>query len=73
MRATATKTLLAEKEMEQCTFKPKINNLDPKKANLYGIGVKLPSKTQRKKSRTIKEDSQITNDPVIEKVHHHLE
>ena len=72
MRANATKALLDEKELEQCTFKPKINSLDPKKANLYGIGVKVPSKAERKKPKVM-EDSQNIHDPVIEKVHHHLE
>ena len=35
---------IEEKEYrEKCTFKPKINPLDPEKANLYGINVKQPT------------------------------
>ena len=40
---------------------------------MYGIGVKVPQKIERRKSRANKEDAQIIGDPVIEKVHHHLE
>lgn len=47
--------------------------MDPKKANLYGIGVKVPPRTDRRKSRAYKGDDQNTSDLVIEKVHGHLE
>ena len=73
-----SRALQEQKELELCTFKPKINNLDPRKANLYGIGVKIPPKNERKKSMIATDPEQINmvaaaNEPVIEKVHNHLE
>ena len=44
-----SRALQEEKEFKECTFKPKINPLNPKKTNLYGIGVKMPSKSENKK------------------------
>jgi len=42
---TATSAILQEeKELEKCTFRPKINKLDHKKSNLYGIGVRTRSR-----------------------------
>ena len=50
-----------EKELEECTFKPKINPLDPKKTNLYGIGVKVPAKIEKKKQKNTNDKSSFLN------------
>lgn len=47
-----SRALQEEKELEECTFKPKINPLDPKKTNLYGIGVNVPANKDKKKKKS---------------------
>lgn len=51
-----SRALKEEKEFQECTFKPKINSLDPKKTNLYGIGMKVPAnKVEKKKKKSANE------------------
>lgn len=51
------------KELEQCTFKPKINSLNPQKAQLYGIGVKQNQQQMPKSSRRAAKQQQLLTEP----------
>ena len=37
LKALSSRVLQEEKELEECTFKPKIKAYDPKKANIHGV------------------------------------